>query len=535
MIFYLSLDGDTLTLSDYKTRANTGNVNSYICKFSLDSHWDGLNIFSTFKSGDKVFTMALSDDQTAVIPHELLTDSGEISVGIFATNFSDTEFIRISSNMVNISVNDGAYKEASTAPKIPTPDYWEELTGKLTPKIGENGNWFIFDMTSREYRDTKVSARGEIDLDFNEDSKNPLSNDVISKRFRDIDENHFTKSVSDSRYLFKKNIITDFAPIKNVDDYIPNAPILDCKIMGISYTDTDPTLGNPQTIYSVGDQVIDEENEHFGQYHIPYNFCGTNYNLYLNEPLRGVMHYGTNNINLIGVYDYTSDCIDFKNKCLIRNVGELIIDDISTIDEFDGICNLSKENLWVRSVLKVPDMTLSHPSGKWVEGDVLSTHLQVYKKNFPSVIATDSYIMTTNGDNNLYFYWDMARLGFSFEPGDENDYLVKTTSNSRYKIKDENSEYLTDFSKITQKIKELYAGESVTILYPLASSKIEPLELPTLYTPESGNLSLDFDSSDYPREINLTYYADTTANFISLNDKIEKLESAILSLGADIS
>ncbi len=506
MTFYFTLDGDSLLLSDYKTDAKTGNVNSYTCKFQPDDAWGGLNVFSCFKSGEKVYRVALSEENTCTIPCELLAETGEISVGVYATNFDGEDFKRISSNWVSLTVTDGAYNENSTAPAIPTPDFWEELASKMTPKIGENGNWFLWDLESGKYHDTSVSAK------------------VLAE----------PTDKTDSRYLLRNKVVSEYDPIENIDDYIPNTPILDCFIHGISYLDKDPTITNSQEIFSVGDLITDTESKYLGKYHIPYTFNDRKYNLYLDTPLKGLMHYGTTYSDLIGIYDYNSDYIDFKNKCLVRNVGELVFDDISVVGEHDGLANVLNDTLWARTVLPVPDMTTHHPSGRWIEGDILSNRLQTYRRSSAKVPVTDNYIMTIDGDNNLYFCWDLSLLGFSYEISTETDYLLKTASGICYKVKDENSNYITDFSKIRERIRELYKDEPVKIYYPLSSPKIELLELPSLFMPESGAVSFDFDTTDYPREISLTYYVDITKKFEELNQRVDNLEAAILSMGADI-
>lgn len=506
MTFYFTLDGDSLLLSDYKTDAKTGNINSYTCKFQTNDTWDGLNMFSCFKSGENIYTVALSEENTCTIPCELLAEAGEISVGVYATNFGGENFKRISSNWVNLTITDGAYCEGQTAPAIPTPELWEVLASKMTPKIGDNGNWFILDINSGEYHDSGVSAKVVIE----------------------------PTEQTDSRYLLKNKVVSEYNPIENIENYLPGTPILDCFVHGISYYDKDPTHTESQKLFSIGDIVNDAESEYFEKYHLPFTFNGTKYDLYLDEPLKGLMYYGTTYSDSIGQYNYSSDYIDFKNNCIVRNIGELVYDDISVVGEHDGLANVLNDTLWVRTVLPVPDMTTFHPSGRWIEGDILSNRLQTYRKSSAKVPVTDNYIMTRDGDNNLYFCWDLSLLGFSYEISDESDYLIKSTSGVCYKVKDENSNYITDFSKIRERIRDLYKDEPVKIYYPLSTPKKEPIELPSLFMPESGAVSIDFETSDYPREISLIYYADITERFEELNKRVDNLEAAVLFMGANV-
>ena len=514
MIFYFTLNGDSLKLLDLKTEAKTGNVNSYICKFQTDDDWSDLKVFASFKSGDKVYTVALSDVLTCSIPSELLSETGKIFIGLYATNFNSENFKRISTNWVALDILEGAYTVDSTAPAIPTPDVWEELASNLTPKIGENGNWYLWDMKKGKYLDTFVSARGLIDKDF--------------------EEKFYQKPDSDFRYLLKNNVIQKNNLIENISDYVPNSQIFDYQILGNSYQEPEPTFSNPHNISSVGDLVTDTQSEYFGKYHIPYTLNKESFNLYLDNPLRGLMHYGTLSKDLVGQYDYTSDNIDFKNQSIIRTVGELIIDDISFVGEQDPLGYIVNDELWVRTFLCVPEMSIKHPTGRWICGDTLSDRFQSYLKTSYGTIVSDNYLMTKNDENNLYFYWNLSLLGFSYELGDETDFLLKTVNDVFYKVKDENSNYLTDISQIRERISILYGDKPVKIYYPLASPKSEPLDIPPLFMSESGTVDFSVKSELSPREINFSYYVDITEKFTELRKRVDDLEAAILSMGADI-
>ena len=506
MIFYFTLKGDSLKLLDLKTEAKTGNVNSYTCQFQTDDDWSDLKVFASFKSGNNVYTVALSDDFSCTIPSELLLESGKFFIGLYATNFNNENFKRISTNWVTLDVKDGAYVENSTSPAIPTPDFWEVLSSRMIPKIGENGNWFIWDMEDMKYQDTKVSAKAPAEPSL----------------------------LTDLRYLLKNNAISTGSSIENVNDYIPASPVIDYRIEGNSYQEKFPTLNEAQSISFVGNPVSDTDSKYFGKYHIPYTFSGTEHSLYLDEPLRSIKYCGTNQNSIIGQYDYFSDHIDFKSKQLVRNVGELIIDDVSLIGEVDDTGFLSNDKLWVRTILSVPDMTTLHPYGKWVEGNILSNRLQPYKKSLSTVLATDNYITTINNHNKLFFYWDLSLLGFSYEVCNSTDYFIETLSGVYYKVKDENSNYLTDFSQITEHIFKLYSDNPIKVYYPLSSPKVESVELPTLFMPESGTVDFLVNTELVPREIHLSYCVDITEKFTELKKRVDDLETAVLSMGANI-
>ena len=160
MIFYFKALGDELKLTEVKNKAYTGNVNSYICEFDLSEDWDGLSVFAVFSGGDDVYTVLLSEDMHCKIPAEMLSAVGTCSVGLFGTNASEDNLKRISTGFLQLSVDKGAYTEEN-APSVPAPDTWEMLMSKMTPKIGENGNWFLWDSEKNTYSDSKKPARGE--------------------------------------------------------------------------------------------------------------------------------------------------------------------------------------------------------------------------------------------------------------------------------------------------------------------------------------------------------------------------------------
>ncbi len=161
MIFYFKVSGDCLELIDVKDRAYSGNVNSYICRFELDSNWQGLDCFATFGTGDKFYTVVVTSSGEAVIPEEALLAGETLMVGLFGTNAGGENYVRLSTGFAEIQVGQGAYIPDATAPALPAPDVWEELICRNIPKIGENGNWYIWDISSGEYRDSGVSVSGD--------------------------------------------------------------------------------------------------------------------------------------------------------------------------------------------------------------------------------------------------------------------------------------------------------------------------------------------------------------------------------------
>lgn len=135
----------------------TGNVNTYFCNFDIRSEIENATWFCVFRQGDFYITQMLEDGR-CIIPAEVLECDKPAYIGCFATSGAEESFQRISTNWVIFNVEKGAYCEASS-PQTPMPDVWEVLLKKHLPYIGENGNWFVFDIDKNTYSDSNISAK----------------------------------------------------------------------------------------------------------------------------------------------------------------------------------------------------------------------------------------------------------------------------------------------------------------------------------------------------------------------------------------
>ena len=154
MIREFKIQNDRLTSVKYP-KGVTGNVNTYICQFDISCDVPDLLWFCVFIQGKEVYIRDIVDN-TCLIPEEVLADAEPIYIGCYGTNCSDN-IKRVSTNLVFFDVRQGAYTEG-TQPKVPTPEVWETLMARMTPIIGENGNWFTYDITVGDYVDTGKSA-----------------------------------------------------------------------------------------------------------------------------------------------------------------------------------------------------------------------------------------------------------------------------------------------------------------------------------------------------------------------------------------
>lgn len=134
----------------------TGNVNTYSCQFDIACDIPDLVWFCIFKQGDVVYRQII-ENGTCIIPSEVLVNTEPLYIGCYGTNAE--RITRVSTNLIYFDVKEGAYSE-STMPETPTPDVWETLVNKTIPIIGENGNWFVYDITSEKYIDTGKPSQG---------------------------------------------------------------------------------------------------------------------------------------------------------------------------------------------------------------------------------------------------------------------------------------------------------------------------------------------------------------------------------------
>lgn len=158
MEFNFNIKNDRLTSCGHDF-GFTGNVNTYFCRFEVECDIEGLIWFCVFKQGEKIYRQ-LIENGLCIIPQEVLKIQVPLYIGCYGTN-ADDEIRRISTNLIYFDIKQGAYSEA-TAPEAPSPDVWEILVSKTVPIIGENGNWYIYDVNAESYIDTGTSAKGEM-------------------------------------------------------------------------------------------------------------------------------------------------------------------------------------------------------------------------------------------------------------------------------------------------------------------------------------------------------------------------------------
>lgn len=156
---YKFLINDAELIPCSKMEGVTGNVNTYTCEFEIHQKKGLLNWFCVFKTGENAYVVPVEDGRCQ-IPFEVLINAGILEMGCYAISADEADTDRISTNLVQFNIQIGAYGDA-TSPEEPTPEFWETIVLKAAPHIGENGNWYIYDIGSASYIDSGVVAVGK--------------------------------------------------------------------------------------------------------------------------------------------------------------------------------------------------------------------------------------------------------------------------------------------------------------------------------------------------------------------------------------
>lgn len=158
MQYNFFIHNDKLIFNDH-VNPRTGSVNVYECVFNINESVKGLQWFCVFNTEGINAIVTPIINNRCFIPVEVLKDENSIDIGCYATNGNTEDFKRINTNWLTFRPTKGAYMEGE-APETPSPDFWETLIFKTVPYIGSNGNWFVYDMESGQYKDTGKPSSG---------------------------------------------------------------------------------------------------------------------------------------------------------------------------------------------------------------------------------------------------------------------------------------------------------------------------------------------------------------------------------------
>ena len=104
----------------------SGDVNYDSIMFDFCSRWDGFTKTAIFyRSEDEVYYQLLDEANTCLIPNEVLTDKGDIFIGVFGVSGDTT----LTSQVLKYKITRGAITE-NLKPADPTPDIYAQLISR---------------------------------------------------------------------------------------------------------------------------------------------------------------------------------------------------------------------------------------------------------------------------------------------------------------------------------------------------------------------------------------------------------------------
>lgn len=151
-----SVKEQTLTLESVDKKVVASSKNYLFCRFNFCDNWQGITKTAVFVSASgEVFNVILENDVCSV-PHEVIKHP-LFTVSVFGGD-------RITANKVVIQVSKSGYIEGET-PQPPTPDVYNQLINSIKPPyIGENGNWYVWDIEKGQFVDSGFPSGGTVDL-----------------------------------------------------------------------------------------------------------------------------------------------------------------------------------------------------------------------------------------------------------------------------------------------------------------------------------------------------------------------------------
>lgn len=115
--------GQSIQKENYPLIAS-GGVNNVKVHFTFCSLWNGLAKTAVFYVDPKqAYKVLLDEDDTAIVPSEVIDEQGEFCVGVFGVN-DDQVF---PSDYVRVTVHKGAASIEAVDPAEPTPDIYQQI------------------------------------------------------------------------------------------------------------------------------------------------------------------------------------------------------------------------------------------------------------------------------------------------------------------------------------------------------------------------------------------------------------------------
>lgn len=120
-------------------QVNSGEYNIAEMHFEFSNEYEGLTKEAIFSTCDNTVKTAILNDE-CIIPSEVLTEPGNVLLGVFAYDTEDDELVlRYSPTPKYFNVVQGSYKEGND-PELPSPTEWEHVLELINQAITETNN-----------------------------------------------------------------------------------------------------------------------------------------------------------------------------------------------------------------------------------------------------------------------------------------------------------------------------------------------------------------------------------------------------------
>ncbi len=152
MLLEFSVNRQIITRTD-ENKVVEKSKNYLYCKFNFSDEWEAIIKTAIFTSAKgETFNVILEEDACS-IPFEVI-EYPHFTVSVFGGDL-------ITANKVVVSMIKSGYAEGKT-PSKPTPDVYQQILNSVkTPYIGDNGNWYIWDIENRVFVDSGYKAQGD--------------------------------------------------------------------------------------------------------------------------------------------------------------------------------------------------------------------------------------------------------------------------------------------------------------------------------------------------------------------------------------
>ncbi len=230
-------------------------------EFKVTDEWQGA-IAAVFGYGKSFYRVLLDNDNCCIVPWEVIK-APQFTVSLYCEGES-----LITSNTAEVLVEPSGMKEGAQ-PTEPTSEIWQQYMLKMqqnienaVPYIGENGNWYFYDVELGGYTDSGMLAAPEKGVDYWTEADKEEIQRYIDKQVGAVEtslEEHSSYATSQRGYL--ENLSTTdnsnlVAAINEVDGKID-----DITPFVVNFTKSDDgTITADHSLFEIQDAYAAQKN-----------------------------------------------------------------------------------------------------------------------------------------------------------------------------------------------------------------------------------------------------------------------------------